>query len=347
MHKSLLLRFTLIACFYLISNLSFSQITISPCAKLTPIHVVVIGSSTAAGLGPYSSDSTWVNRYRKYLQNINPANQVTNLAVGGTTTYHIMPSWFLTPTGKPAVTPAKNVTMALSLNPDAIIVNMPSNDGANGFDVNEQMSNFITLYNEADTAGVQMWVCTKQPKNTNTAKKIIQTEVRDSIFNYFGNYAIDFWTTIVGTNNDIDTLYDSGDGTHLNNAGHRILYNRVVSEDIVNLVSDTLQYLDYVLNDIYFENISACGDSNTSINAVIGNIGTNNSSNLSLNFEIKDNATGIFSIIPFSISAINSCSIDTVSLVVNTYNSIDFSVRSYIVSSDTIKSNDTSQNKKK
>lgn len=347
MHKSLLLRFTLIACFYLISNLSFSQITISPCAKLTPIHVVVIGSSTAAGLGPYSSDSTWVNRYRKYLQNINPANQVTNLAVGGTTTYHIMPSWFLTPTGKPAVTPAKNVTMALSLNPDAIIVNMPSNDGANGFDVNEQMSNFITLYNEADTAGVQMWVCTTQPKNTNTAKKIIQTEVRDSIFNYFGNYAIDFWTTIVGTNNDIDTLYDSGDGTHLNNAGHRILYNRVVSEDIVNLVSDTLQYLDYVLNDIYFENISACGDSNTSINAVIGNIGTNNSSNLSLNFEIKDNATGIFSIIPFSISAINSCSIDTVSLVVNTYNSIDFSVRSYIVSSDTIKSNDTSQNKKK
>jgi len=140
-----------------------------------------------------------------------------------------MPSWFLTPTGKPAVTPAKNVTMALSLNPDAIIVNMPSNDGANGFDVNEQMSNFITLYNEADTAGVQMWVCTTQPKNTNTAKKIIQTEVRDSIFNYFGNYAIDFWTTIVGTNNDIDTLYDSGDGTHLNNAGHRILYNRVVS----------------------------------------------------------------------------------------------------------------------
>jgi len=299
-----------------------------------------------AGSGPSSSDSTWVNRYRKYLQNINPANQVTNLAVGGTTTYHIMPSWFLTPTGKPAVTPAKNVTMALSLNPDAIIVNMPSNDGANGFDVNEQMSNFITLYNEADTAGVQMWVCTTQPKNTNTAKKIIQTEVRDSIFNYFGNYAIDFWTTIVGTNNDIDTLYDSGDGTHLNNAGHRILYNRVVSEDIVNLVSDTLQYLDYVLNDIYFENISACGDSNTSINAVIGNIGTNNSSNLSLNFEIKDNATGIFSIIPFSISAINSCSIDTVSLVVNTYNSIDFSVRSYIVSSDTIKSNDTSQNKK-
>lgn len=228
MHKSLLLRFILITCFYLISNLSFSQITISPCAKLTPIHVVVIGSSTAAGSGPSSSDSTWVNRYRKYLQNINPANQVTNLALGGTTTYHIMPSWFLTPTGKPAVTPAKNVTMALSLNPDAIIVNMPSNDGANGFDVNEQMSNFITLYNEADTAGVQMWVCTTQPKNTNTAKKIIQTEVRDSIL-IATTSAIDFWTTIVGTNNDIDTLYDSGDRTHLNNAGHRILYNRVVS----------------------------------------------------------------------------------------------------------------------
>ena len=48
-----------------------SQPTISPCAAINPIHVVILGSSTAAGTGPSTSDSAWVNRYRAYLQEIN------------------------------------------------------------------------------------------------------------------------------------------------------------------------------------------------------------------------------------------------------------------------------------
>ena len=63
-----------------------AQPTISPCAQATSIHLVVLGSSTASGSGPSTPDSAWVNRYRNYLQDINPLNQVTNLAIGGTTT---------------------------------------------------------------------------------------------------------------------------------------------------------------------------------------------------------------------------------------------------------------------
>lgn len=336
------IRFSLfVGLFLFINQVTLSQVVINPCASITPIHIVVIGSSTAAGAGPSSSDSTWVNRYRRYLQSINPANQVTNLAVGGTTTYHIMPGWFATPSGKPAITPAKNISMALSLNPDAIIVNMPSNDAANGFGLNEQMSNFITLFNEADTAGVELWVCTTQPKNTSTSQKLIQTEVRDSILNYFGKYSIDFWTTIADTNNGIDPLYNSGDGTHLNNAGHRILNNRVIAKGIPNEIMDTLSYLDYVLYDVYIENYSLCGDSSTAVNVVIANSGINNANSFSANLRLDDNVTSLSSILNSNISPVNSCSFDTVKFIVNTYNAVDYSIEAYLTSIDTIKTNDT------
>ena len=115
--------------------------------------IVVIGSSTAAGTGPSSPDSAWVNRYRKYLQAINPNNQVINLAIGGTTTYHIMPTWYTAPAGWRATNPNNNVTQAIQLGVDAIIVNMPSNDNdaANNYGLNEQMTNFITIHNTADS----------------------------------------------------------------------------------------------------------------------------------------------------------------------------------------------------
>ena len=51
-----------------------AQVNINPCAQLTDIHVIVIGSSTAAGTGPSTPDSAWVNRYRNYLQEINSQN---------------------------------------------------------------------------------------------------------------------------------------------------------------------------------------------------------------------------------------------------------------------------------
>ena len=72
----------------------------NPCLSNQDFHLVILGSSTAAGTGPSSPDSTWVNRYRNFLQGINPDNLVTNLAIGGTTTYHIMPNWFSPPSGK-------------------------------------------------------------------------------------------------------------------------------------------------------------------------------------------------------------------------------------------------------
>ena len=44
---------------------------------------------------------------------------------------------------------------------------------------------------------------------------------------------IDFWTGLgKNDNNGILPAYDSGDGTHMNAAGHRILFNRVIDAEV-------------------------------------------------------------------------------------------------------------------
>lgn len=58
-------------------------------------HIVVLGSSTAAGTGTTNPDSAWVNRFRNYFVAQDSSFRVINLAVGGYTTYHIMPTGFV------------------------------------------------------------------------------------------------------------------------------------------------------------------------------------------------------------------------------------------------------------
>lgn len=315
----------------------------NPCIKAQSYHIFVLGSSTAAGTGPSSSDSTWVNRYRKFLQSINPNNQVSNLAVGGTTTYHIMPDWFNPPPFRPSPS-NNNITAAIQQGADAIIVNMPSNDASNNFGLNEQMTNFTTIAAVADSFNIPIWVCTTQPKNYASASKIqIQLDVRDSILNYFGDRAIDFWTTIANNTNTIDSLYDSGDGTHLNDAAHRLLMSRVRSENILSNLYDTLSFPDFAIADYYIENPSLCGDSLTVIKTLVTNLGSASSSTVYIQHMIWDYNLAMVSFISDSIvGGISSCEMDTFRISIPTHLGSDLRMRSWFHnSSDSIKQNDS------
>lgn len=344
--KFVMKNLCLIFCFFFMSINLIAQVVINPCAKATDIHVVVIGSSTAAGAGPTNSANAWVNRYRNYLQSINPNNLVTNLAVGGTTTYHIMPDWFVSSiSGRPAVTPAKNVTQAISLGADAIIVNMPSNDAANGFGINEQMYNFQLISSVADSAGIPVWVCTTQPRNGfNAAKIAIQLGVRDSVISYFGAKAIDFWSGFANANNGIATNWDSGDGVHMNDTAHAVLNNRVIAVGIPNLITDTLSYTDHVVNDIYLTNASLCGDSNTILHVVVTNLGLTSSVAESLQVRYEDIPTSaIGNLNTFVVNQLGACLSDTFDYSLNSYNGLNQKYNAFIsASSDSDITNDSS-----
>lgn len=213
-------------------------------------QIVVLGSSTAEGTGAQPvADSSWVNRYRKDIFQKNTRYNVVNLARGGYTTYHILPTGTTIPPGvNIAIDQERNITKALTFDPYAIIINMPSNDATNNFGPEMQLTNIALIKSVANAANAGVWVCTTQPRNfTNQAQILIQTIVRDSILSIYGDNAIDFWTGVAAPNGFIDSNYDSGDGVHLNNAGHRLLYERVLAKAIDSIDCTTFTSTHEVL----------------------------------------------------------------------------------------------------
>lgn len=196
-------------------------------------YIVVLGSSTSAGTGANPPDSAWVNRFRKQLLSTDSTWRVANLAVGGFTTYHVMPDGFVPPSGRPTPRTSNNISYALEYNPVAIIINLPSNDAASGYPVSEQIANYDTLIRFASQRNIRLWITTTQPRNFSSQSQLdALMAMRDSTWSRYGSMAIDFWTEIALSTGYINPLYNSGDGIHLNNAGHRIIYERAAAKVI-------------------------------------------------------------------------------------------------------------------
>src|SRR5436305_14995707 len=95
--------------------------------------IVILGSSTAAGNGASTYDSSWARRlYFEFNKNTSDGVDtiIVNLAYPGFVTYQAMPTDFVLPANRvscPQDT-ARNVTTALSLSTDIIIIRISSND---------------------------------------------------------------------------------------------------------------------------------------------------------------------------------------------------------------------------
>jgi hypothetical protein len=198
--------------------------------------VIVLGSSTAAGTGPSSPQGAWVNRFRDWLQSENPALDVLNLARGGHTNYHILPTGTAVPADRPSPDTLRNVTAALRHRPAAIVVNMPSNGAAAGFGLEEQQRNFETVVAAAEAEGVPVWVTTTQPRNLDAEGRQVLMELRDWITETYGDRAIDFWTGFADGEGGQDPTYDSGDGLHYDDEAHRIFFERVRDAGVLETV---------------------------------------------------------------------------------------------------------------
>lgn len=198
----------------------------------TPYRIVILGSSTAEGIGA-TPNRSWVSRYTQYLKTINTGYQVYNLAVGGYTTYDINPTGYVPPASRPYPNTEHNITKALSLNPHAIIINLPTNDVGRNYTLAEQQANYQRIISAATARGVPVWVSTSQPRNDYNAQMVANLKaMRDWTLSYFGNKAIDFWTGMGQPNDSIKWAYSYGDGIHFNDSGHYVLYTRVVARNI-------------------------------------------------------------------------------------------------------------------
>ncbi len=214
-----------------VSSCQKSSLGPSQHGKDTPV-IVILGSSTAAGVGANPIDSSWVNIVKSTVNATSTKASFINLAVPDFTTYHIMPNGFTHP-DRPAPDTAKNITKALYYKPDLVIINLPTNDIALGYSDDESLSNYQKLTSMLDSAQVQYIIFSTQPRNFTDANQRAR-------LNTFNNALISKYTFKV--NNFLDQLstptfeikdiYSAGDGIHLNNAGHKIIANATLKHPI-------------------------------------------------------------------------------------------------------------------
>ena len=198
----------------------------------TAFHVVILGSSTAFGDGA-SPGNSWVALYTDYLKAINPNYIVDNLAVPATTTYSAQPDNYVPPQGRPAPLTGHNITTAVQLKADVIIINFPTNDAAGNFTLQEQENNFKRITNIAKNNNILVWVASTQPRdNFTTAQVTSQRNLYNWINSFYKTKSINFQAGITSPKDSILSKYNAGDGIHLNDGGHQILYKQVVAEKI-------------------------------------------------------------------------------------------------------------------
>src|SRR5829696_4401950 len=201
--------------------------------------VVILGSSTAAGTGASSYDSSWAGKlqlsFRKNITAGDPDTIVINLAVGGYVTYYAMPTGYVPPAGRPAPDGEHNVTKALSFSPDVVLINFPTNDIGSGYSKNEFLNNLRFLSQQITSVGVKAYVATTQPRSQfDFSMRQALRECVDSVNNSFGANAINFWDDLATNDGQFNLRpeVNSGDGVHANNLGHRLLFERVREKNI-------------------------------------------------------------------------------------------------------------------
>lgn len=194
--------------------------------------VVVLGSSTAAGQGISPSDSAWAPRLAYWLKDI---AVVKNLAKSGLSTYDVNPTGTTPPQNRPAPNQQANITKAISFMPDAIIINLPSNDAAAGYSLEEQQANFRQIIKEATDRYIPVWVTTTQPRTNNLSKprEPLRT-MKDWLLETYKDKAINFWEPFAAADNTILPAYDLSDGVHLNISAHRIMYEKVLGKHVLD-----------------------------------------------------------------------------------------------------------------
>ncbi len=202
-------------------------------------RLIILGSSTTYGTGASSTDSNFVAKYRAYLKRKNPLNDIINYGIPGYRTYHnLRPTGYVPPADRPYPNTDFNISAALLDNPDAIIINMPSNDAVSNYTLAEQQANFEATMRIADSLKIPVWVTTSQPRLYLTTDQMTNLKnFRTWVLTRFANKAVDFWDGIANEDGTIATQYYY-DYVHVNNAGHEEFYKRLKKECILDTLAN-------------------------------------------------------------------------------------------------------------
>jgi lysophospholipase L1-like esterase len=155
---------------------------------------------------------------------------ISNLAVGGYTTLELLP-------GSGA---SGSIDAALAEQPDLIVVALA---GSNDLDIGTSTASYLArltqLRDKARAAGIPTFFVGTAPKDLSDNERLQLADWNDQMRSRFSScwvpanssYSpcfIDVFAGLASAELNILPQYDSGDGIHLNDAGHRVMFQYAV-----------------------------------------------------------------------------------------------------------------------
>jgi acyl-CoA thioesterase-1 len=233
--KTSVLSFVAICCISCTKDVLIKLPGTDQTPKATPT-IVILGSSTAQGIGANPIDSAWAYRIQETVNKNGIKANFINLALGGYTTYQVMPTGFCV-VNRPVPDTARNITKALSCNPALVMISLPTNDIEAGYSYNEILSNYAELTHLLDSAKVKYIIFSTQPRDFTSVNQRMELDtLNNKIIGVYSNHVNNFLDQLSIATYVINPLYSAGDGIHLNNAGHLIIANATLQHAIFKSV---------------------------------------------------------------------------------------------------------------
>ncbi len=188
--------------------------------EVRPGTWVVMGSSTAAGNGAPAGKG-WVSILQGTLGN--RGVHLLNIARPSTVTYQgLSISTALTP-NRPLPDPTINIDQALSHKAVALILAYPTNDTGSGYSSDETVNNLMAIRATALDSSVPVMILSAQPRNFTDAERSTLKDINAKLASRLGSCFINVYDGLAGADGRLRANYDSGDGTHPNEAGHQLI----------------------------------------------------------------------------------------------------------------------------
>lgn len=191
-----------------------------------PARWLVLGSSSAAGAGASRYRHSWAGQLAAEVTD-NGA-ELTNIARGGYTTYQALSSDCEVDATRPQPDPLHNIDRAIELGADIVIVSFPSNDAALGYSAEEAAANILLLRAQLAQHNTPLLVLSAQPRALTAQKQALLVKFNQLLQPLLGPCFVDVFSQLQATDLKLLPQYDSGDGVHLNDAGHTVVYQALV-----------------------------------------------------------------------------------------------------------------------
>jgi acyl-CoA thioesterase-1 len=214
---------TLVHC----EDLNIRQVIDAAIPVLHPQVWLVMGSSSAAGAGASRYGKSWAGRLTADVALT--AAKLVNIAGGGYSSYQALSADCDVSHLRPVTDPQRNVDKAIELLADIVIISFPSNDAALGFSADETAVNILLMRARLAQHNIPVLVLSAQPRAIATNKQAQLRRFNQVMQPLMGPCFINVFDALAAADLRILPQFDSGDGVHLNDAGHDVVYQALLN----------------------------------------------------------------------------------------------------------------------